>query len=107
MCAVTAAPGSGVLAEYSTAVKRRIDLQLSWFCQLVKADIVTRQTGTLLRSSLSLRQPAPCPSSQPNSQIGSALLGNTPTWTATGVSVGSVGRWGRGQRGNAGYDREM
>jgi len=33
----------------------------SWFCQLVEADIVTRQTGTLPRSSLSLRPPAPCP----------------------------------------------
>ena len=31
------------------------------FCQLVESDIVTRQTGTLPRCSLPLRQPAPYP----------------------------------------------
>ena len=62
------------------------------FCQLVEANIVTRQIGTLPRSSLSLRQPAPCPSSRPNSQIGSSFLGGTPTRTANDVSVESVGQ---------------
>ena len=31
------------------------------FCQLFEAGLVTRQTGMLPRSSLPLRQPAPCP----------------------------------------------
>src|SRR5262252_1756106 len=30
----------------------------AWFCQLVEADIVTRQTGTLSRSSPPFRRPA-------------------------------------------------
>src|SRR5262245_16500712 len=45
------------------------------FCQLVEAHSATRQRGTLPRSSRSLRQPAPCPLSRPNSQIGFASLG--------------------------------
>jgi hypothetical protein len=35
-------------------------LRLQRYCQVVEAAIVTRQTGTLLRSSLPLRPPAPC-----------------------------------------------
>lgn len=31
------------------------------YCQLIEADAVIRQTGTLPRSSLPLRQPACCP----------------------------------------------
>ena len=77
------------------------------FCQLVEADIVTRQIGTLPRSSLSLRQPALCPSSRPNSQIGSSFLGDTPTRTANAVAVGSVGQWDRMRRETVAHGREI
>ena len=75
------------------ASRQALDLAVALgFCQLVEANIVTRQIGTLPRSSLSLRQPTPCPSPRPTSQIGSSLLGDTPTPTANDVSVGSVGQ---------------
>ena len=77
----------------TTAGQQRYKCQNpDWFCQLVEGNIVTRQTGTLSRSFLSLRQPAPCPSLRPNSQIGSAFLECVPPFTrgVLGHEIGLV-----------------
>jgi hypothetical protein len=63
----------------------------SGHCQLIEADTVIRHTGTLLRSSLPLRPPAPYLSSRPNARIGGASRDGTRTLTADAVAGRSVG----------------
>jgi hypothetical protein len=64
------------------------------FCQLIEADIGTRQTSMLSWSYLPLKQRTPCRLSRPSSRIVSSSLGGTPTQTTDADAVGSVGRWG-------------
>jgi transposase InsO family protein len=65
---------------------------LQGHCQVVEAETCIRQVGTLLRSYLLSRRPAPYPLFQPNSRNGFASLRGTSRRTADVAWGGSVGR---------------
>src|SRR5262245_42881208 len=61
------------------------------FCQLMKTNIVTRQRGMLPWSTLALRQPAPYPSSPPNTRIAATSLDGRWTRIADAIASGRGG----------------
>src|SRR4029434_911715 len=57
--------------------------------------------GCYPRSTLSLRQPAPCPSSPPNVRIAATSLDGRRARIADAIAGGRVGPWGHTSTENA------